>query len=200
VAEGTWTDDSGTTHFIDCWWLEESIVTELLKKAGAEEENRADLKRQLEWARFFYYDAIPAKPISAKTYDNVERAAGRLLAALTSLDRQLPFPPSKEELLLVDIDPHLFETLRELRRRAGNSAKAAAKRGQPEKLNKLAVVKVAAGFFRAHSPVKPSNNDPFRDFAERFFNAATGLETAEGSLDWQIRSVLKAKGEAEVNR
>jgi hypothetical protein len=195
VAESNWTDSNGTVHHIDCWWLEETVVTELLEKAGAGEDSRADLKRMLEWARFFYYDAIPAKPISAKAYDQVEHAARRLLAALTNLDRQLPAPPSKEETLLVEIDPGLFELLRDLRRRAGNSAKVAAKRGQPEKLNKLEVVRLAADFFRAHSPVKPSTDEknPFRHFAEQFFNAVTGLETAEGSLNWQIRGVLKAK-------
>ena len=186
-------DSNGTVHHR---WLEETVVTELLEKARAGEDSRADLKRELEWARRFYYDLIPAKPISAKAYEKVERAAGRLLAALNELDQQLPAPSSLAAVssFLVSVDPKLLELLFDLRRRAAKSGKVPAKRGQPEKLRELQVVDVAAHFFRTHSPVKPTTDEKnsFRHFAEQFFSAATGLETAEGSLDWQIRHVLKA--------
>ena len=55
----------------------------------------------------------------------------------------------------------------------------------------------ADSFFRAHSLVKPSNdeNNPFRLFAERFFEAATSTEPL--NLEWQVRQVLRDKGARE---
>ena len=75
-------------------------------------------------------------------------------------------------------------------------------RGQPKREDKLSVVFYADAFFRTHSLVKPSTDEdsPFRHFAERFFKAATGLDAAEGSLDWQIRQVLTNKRVREKQR
>jgi len=69
APEGVWIDPyTGAWHHIKCWWVEETVITELLKKAGAGEDSRADLKRQLDDARFFY-EIIPTTQIPAKTYE-----------------------------------------------------------------------------------------------------------------------------------
>jgi hypothetical protein len=72
------------------------------------------------------------------------------------------------------------------------------KRGQPKKDDKMGVAFYAAGFFCLHSPHQPSSDfrNPFRDFAEQFYKAVTGIEVKSGSLDWQIREVLKARRRA----
>jgi len=64
------------------------------------------------------------------------------------------------------------------------------KRGQPERTDKLSVVFYAVDFFRAFSATEPTTDErnPFRAFAERFFEIATGSEPL--SLEWQVRQIL----------
>jgi hypothetical protein len=201
LADPTWTNSDGTVNYVDCYWLEEVVIGELLEKAGAGEDSRAELKLQIEWARLFYYDICLPK-IPSMVYGKIERAAGELLKTLNKLGGQLPLPSSSAAVspLLEEVDPKLCELLHDLRRKAANSAKLAAKRGQPEKAGKLQVVQIAADFFRAHSRVKPSTdeNNPFRHFAERFFEAATSTEPL--NLEWQVRQVLRDKGPREKQR
>jgi len=70
---------------------------------------------------------------------------------------------------------------------SAEKAKKKRGRGQPRRTDKLSVVLYAADFFRAYSAIQPSTdeNNPFRLFAERFFEVATG--TKSPSLEWQIR-------------
>jgi hypothetical protein len=198
LAEPTWTDSEGGAHYVDCWWLDEAIIDELLEKAGADEGSRAELKLQIEWARLFFYDICHPK-IPSMVYHKIERAAGELLEKLNKIGGQLPFPSSSAAVspLLEEVDPKLCDLLDDLRRKAANSANVAAKRGNPGKAGKLQVVQIAADFFRAHSSVEPSADEknPFRDFAERFFEAATSTEPL--NLEWQVRQVLRDKGARE---
>src|SRR5262245_12805667 len=69
-------------------------------------------------------------------------------------------------------------------------AKKKRGRGHPKRTDKLSVVFEAADFFRAYSATKPSTdeNNPFRLFAERFFEIATGAKPQK--LEWQVRQAL----------
>jgi len=69
-------------------------------------------------------------------------------------------------------------------------AKKKRGRGHPKRTDKLSVVLYAADFFRAYSATKPSTDErnPFRSFAERFFEVAKG--TKAPNLEWQIRQAL----------
>ena len=42
MADPTWTNSDGTVNYVDCYWLEEVVIAELLEKAGAGEDSRAD--------------------------------------------------------------------------------------------------------------------------------------------------------------
>ena len=68
------------------------------------------------------------------------------------------------------------------------------KRGQPKKEDKLAIVSYAANFFSTHSPHKLSTDvqNPFRNFAERFYEAVSGTEIEPEALGWQIREAVRA--------
>jgi hypothetical protein len=100
-------------------------------------------------------------------------------------DGELMLPTLDGMAAAINIEPLLRATLLYARgRRRG--------RGGPKNLGKEAVLFYAEGFFRKHSPTKPSTGpkNPFHEFAERFYEAVS--KTEPGSLDRQMRNVFAA--------
>jgi hypothetical protein len=100
-------------------------------------------------------------------------------------DQELVIPRFDGQVATMNIEPLLRATLLAARRRRRG-------RGNP-KLGKEAVVFYAEGYFRRHSPKKPSTDpkNPFHAFAERFYEVVT--KTEPDSLDRQMRSVFAAR-------
>jgi hypothetical protein len=100
-------------------------------------------------------------------------------------DQELVLPRFDGQVATMNIEPLLRATLLAARRRRRG-------RGNP-KLGKKAVVFYAEGYFRRHSPKKPSTDpkNPIHGFAERFYEVVT--KTEPGSLDRQMRSVFAAR-------
>jgi hypothetical protein len=101
-------------------------------------------------------------------------------------DQELVSSTFDGQVATMNIEPLLRATLlaaRRERRGRGN-----------RKLGKEAVVFYAEGYFRRHSPKKPSTDprNPFHEFAERFYEVVT-KETEPGGLDRQMRRIFSAK-------
>jgi len=106
----------------------------------------------------------------------------------TISDQEFDFPHfhGNGKVVGINIEPLLRATLLHARRRRRG-------RGGPKNLGKEAVLFYAEGFFRKHSPTKPSTDpkNPFHKFAKRFYEVVT--KTEPGNLDRQMRNVFAAK-------
>jgi hypothetical protein len=106
----------------------------------------------------------------------------------TISDQEFDFPHFRGngKVVGINIERLLRATLLYARRRRRG-------RGGPKSLGKQAVLFYAEGFFRKHSPTKPSTDpkNPFHKFAKRFYEVVT--KTEPGNLDRQMRNVFAAK-------
>jgi hypothetical protein len=160
---------------------------ELLRLACADnnQQTREDLQHALDWAS----DISKLKEPPVGVYVEIEADARRLQAAIRQLDDHPDYwfnPPDGWQNVTSGMSEKLGAII----------AKAQAqksKRGQPPKMDKLAIVHFALGFFLEHSDRSPSTdfNNPFRKFAEAFYRAAIGCEIKGGGLDHHIRTALK---------
>ena len=71
---------------------------------------------------------------------------------------------------------------------------AVARRGQPRKFNKVAVVYRALAYLNGgEGPTKRRLSNKHREFIELFYEAITGETDVRGSLEWQIRQAKRWK-------
>jgi hypothetical protein len=101
----------------------------------------------------------------------------------TISDHELIFPKVDGKVVGINIEPLLRATLLHARRRRRG-------RGGAKQLGKRAVVFYAEGYFRQHSPEKPSRyaKNRFHEFAERFYEVVT--KTEPDDLDRQMRNIF----------
>ena len=173
-------------------WPPKSTVDELMKLAGVPDnaDNRRALCVQLKGSKVVYYFQTVGRPFSRKPFAQVAKAARALSTAMNALNY---IPQTNIRRQWMDDQKGAQAEVFRIRTIAEKRA-AGARRGQPRKFNKVAVVYRALAYLNGgEGPTKRRLSNKHREFVELFYEAITGETDVRGSLEWQIRQARRWK-------
>jgi hypothetical protein len=163
-------------------WPAESAINELLVllRASDTPAARKVLVADLEKVKKLYRKmTADRRRVPPRAYDNVAKAARALNAAMNNLNHHYHL---RNDDWLTNREGAHAEILRIWT--AADERVRMAKRGQPVKNNKLAVVLCALHWLDPRDFLSPAAR---LNFIELYYETVTGESDARGKLDWQIR-------------